>query len=93
MPTRFRELLAPLTGALAVTAIAGGSAFGASTPIEHVVVIFQENVSFDHYFATYPIAKNSDGPSFTAAAGTPTVIGLTGSQTRTSTVHSALPFV
>ena len=24
------------------------------TPIKHVVVIFQENVSFDHYFATYP---------------------------------------
>jgi phospholipase C len=23
-----------------------------ATPIEHVVVIFQENVSFDHYFAT-----------------------------------------
>ena len=24
--------------------------------IKHVVVIFQENVSFDHYFATYPVA-------------------------------------
>ncbi len=24
----------------------------AKTPIQHVVVIFQENVSFDHYFAT-----------------------------------------
>ncbi len=23
-----------------------------TTPIKHVVVIFQENVSFDHYFAT-----------------------------------------
>ena len=23
-----------------------------STPIKHVVIIFQENVSFDHYFAT-----------------------------------------
>ena len=23
-----------------------------ATPIQHVVVIFQENVSFDHYFAT-----------------------------------------
>jgi phospholipase C len=28
-----------------------------TTPIERVVVIFQENVSFDHYFATYPHAK------------------------------------
>ena len=29
-----------------------------ATPIQHVVVIFQENISFDHYFATYPIATN-----------------------------------
>jgi phospholipase C len=28
------------------------------TPIKHVVVIFQENVSFDHYFGTYPGANN-----------------------------------
>ncbi len=25
-----------------------------ATPIQHLVVIFQENVSFDHYFGTYP---------------------------------------
>jgi phospholipase C len=31
------------------------------TPIKHIVVIFQENVSFDHYFATYPHAANSPG--------------------------------
>jgi phospholipase C len=32
------------------------------TPIKHLVVIFQENVSFDHYFGTYPHAKpNKDG--------------------------------
>jgi phospholipase C len=31
-----------------------------------VVVIFQENVSFDHYFATYPVATNPPGePAFT----------------------------
>ena len=36
--------------------------------------IFQENVSFDHYFATYPKAANPPGePTFTAAAGTPKV--------------------
>ena len=28
------------------------------TSIKHVVVIFQENVSFDHYFGTYPHAAN-----------------------------------
>jgi hypothetical protein len=46
------------------------------TPIRHVVVIFQENVSFDHYFATYPHAANTDGSAFTARAGTPVANGL-----------------
>ncbi|CAB3725397.1 Phospholipase C 3 [Paraburkholderia phenoliruptrix] len=50
-----------------------------ATPIKHVVVIYNENVSFDHYFATYPNATNPSGePAFTAAAGTPTVNGLSG---------------
>jgi phospholipase C len=48
------------------------------TPIQHVVVIFQENVSFDHYFGTYPNATNADGQSFVAAKKTPSVNGLTG---------------
>jgi phospholipase C len=48
------------------------------TPIQHLVVIFQENISFDHYFGTYPNALNSAGePQFTPAADTPTVNGLT----------------
>jgi phospholipase C len=52
-----------------------------ATPIKHVVVIFGENVSFDHYFATYPQAANTPGEtvqgtgapasSFTAAPNTP----------------------
>src|ERR1700685_2418522 len=50
-----------------------------ATPIKHLVVIFQENVSFDHYFGTYPVATNPSGePRFKAAPGTPTVNGLTG---------------
>src|SRR5437868_1544861 len=48
------------------------------TPIQHLVVIFQENVSFDHYFGTYPTALNPKGePKFKAASKTPTVNGLT----------------
>jgi len=39
--------------------------------IKHVVVIFGENISFDHYFGTYPNAANTGGTVFTAAAGTP----------------------
>jgi phospholipase C len=50
-----------------------------ATPIQHLVVIFQENVSFDHYFGTYPNAANTDGSPFLAAAGTPSVNGLSGS--------------
>ena len=44
-----------------------------NTPIRHVVVIFQENVSFDHYFATYPQPSNTDGTSFTGTPATPLV--------------------
>ena len=46
------------------------------TPIRHLVVIYQENVSFDHYFGTYPHAANTDGQPFHAAPGTPSVDGL-----------------
>ena len=45
-----------------------------TTPIQHVVVIFGENISFDHYFGTYPNAVNPPGqPRFRALAGTPSV--------------------
>jgi phospholipase C len=35
-----------------------------ATPIQHLVIIFQENVSFDHYFGTYPHAANTSGQPF-----------------------------
>jgi phospholipase C len=47
------------------------------TPIRHLVVIFQENISFDHYFGTYPNAANTDGKPFHASPFTPVVDGLT----------------
>src|SRR5487761_1372812 len=48
-----------------------------ATPIKHLVVIFQENHSFDNYFGTYPNAANPAGePAFHAAPGTPDVNGL-----------------
>jgi len=47
------------------------------TPIKHVVVIFQENESFDHYFGTYPNAANPPNePHFAARSNTPAVNGL-----------------
>jgi phospholipase C len=48
-----------------------------ATPIKHLVVIFGENRSFDHYFATYPTATNPSGePVFKAARNTPAVNNL-----------------
>jgi phospholipase C len=46
------------------------------TPIRHLVVILQENISFDHYFGTYPNAANTDGQTFVARPGTPAIDGL-----------------
>ena len=74
-------MAAGLVGVSAVPATAAGTQDGTATPIKHVVVLFQENVSFDHYFATYPKAANTPGEtlqgtgsaaaSFTAADDTP----------------------
>lgn len=80
-----RRVLATLLAAVlldpgmigAVPSVGGPGA--TTTPIKHLVVIFQENVSFDHYFATYPWATNPDGePAFYAKPNTPTVSGLSG---------------
>jgi phospholipase C len=50
-----------------------------ATPIRHVVVIHQENNSFDHYFGTYPNASNPPGePAFHGLRRTPSVNGLNG---------------
>src|ERR1700750_2073094 len=49
-----------------------------ATPIKHLVVIFGENISFDHYFGTYPYATNPPRePKFRPAPNTPTVNGYT----------------
>ncbi len=61
---------------LILTLVAGQAC---ASPIRHVIVIFQENVSFDHYFATYPNAANEAGdPPFHASSHTPSVNGLNG---------------
>src|SRR5579862_2351869 len=56
--------------------VASQADHGTRTPIKHLVVIFQVNVSFDHYFGTYPVAANTDGSKFAAAPGTPAIDGL-----------------
>jgi phospholipase C len=81
-----RTLAVTAAGGLFLFGSAAAAAFAApappqatastATPIHHVVVIFDENVSFDHYFGTYPNAANTDGTKFHAAKGTPSVNGL-----------------
>jgi phospholipase C len=67
--------LATVAGASAAPRV--DSSARTTSPIKHVVVLYQENVSFDHYFGTYPKAANTDGQPFKAKPGTPTVNGLT----------------
>src|SRR5947199_4595528 len=65
------------------------------TPIKHVVVIFQENVSFDHYFGTYPHAKeNNDGSKYFRGAkdDTPRVNNLASAGLLTNNPNAANPF-
>jgi phospholipase C len=75
-------VLAVVTGSAASTAdaqplnLVPAHGIPTATPIKHVVVIFGENISFDHYFGTYPNAANTDGTPFTAARNTPKVNGL-----------------
>lgn len=75
--------LAALSALVASVALAAPDGHGhkpgpgdTRTPIRHVIEIFQENVSFDHYFGTYPQAANADGQSFHALPHTPAVDGL-----------------
>jgi phospholipase C len=64
--------------ALAAQDQAATPAVTTKTPIKHLVVIFDENISFDHYFGTYPKALNDGGePKFVAAPNTPKVNGFT----------------
>ncbi len=82
-PRKAMAMLLALTITLGPTAIPAFAANKPSaapttaTPIQHLVVIFNENVSFDHYFGTYPYTTNPSGePRFVAAPNTPTVNGL-----------------
>src|ERR1700754_1453990 len=68
-----------LGGSVAPASAASGAADNSgntTTPIKHVVVIFGENESFDHYFATYPNAANTDGTTFVPSSKTPKVDNL-----------------
>jgi len=68
-------------------------AYQTTTPIKHVVVIFDENISFDHYFATYPYATNPTGePTFFARHDTPRVNNLLSGGLLDENPNSTQPF-
>jgi phospholipase C len=80
-PRKMLALLTALTTALGPSispAFAASQPAPKNRPIQHLVVIFNENISFDHYFGTYPVARNPKGePQFHALPGTPTINGFT----------------
>ncbi|MGD0190846.1 MAG: alkaline phosphatase family protein [Rhizomicrobium sp.] len=77
---KLSQSLSTLLCATALTLTAGSCALAkdgnkTATPIKHLIVIYQENVSFDHYFGTYPNAANPPGETpFYAKKNTPTDI-------------------
>ncbi|MFF4249844.1 phospholipase C [Streptomyces sp. NPDC001663] len=85
--------LATAGGAAPASAAAGHGGHGThtATPIKHVVVIYDENISFDHYFATYPKAANTDGTKFKAAAHTPKADNLLNAGLLTKNPNLYLP--
>ena len=74
---KYRQSIVYATTALALIATGASAQDGmwdrnSKTPIKHLVVIFQENISFDHYFGTYPMAENKPGETpFKAKGSTP----------------------
>jgi phospholipase C len=97
------HVLSAIALAAAVAAVATVPASGTTphrTPgkpvglakVQHIVVVFQENHSFDNYFGTYPKALNPAGePKFVAKPGTPSVHGFTPAL-RTHNPNAANPY-
>lgn len=81
MKLRSRAVAVCAAAAATTSLVPGIAQAETKTPIDHVVVIYSENISFDHYFGTYPHAANNDdeklqgsekpAPKFTAKDDTP----------------------
>src|SRR5215469_6313489 len=94
--TRVRTAVWVALGATCVVSAArADEGLRTNTPIKHVVAIFQENVSFDHYFGTYPHAMpNQDGSvNFgRPRSGTPPVNSLESSGLLSNNPNGVNPF-
>ncbi len=86
-------LVVPATAGVRTVGAVGGAAAATVTPIKHLVVLFQENRSFDHYFGTYPVAANPPGePRFVGRRDTPSVNGLATPLLAPNNPNSVQPF-
>jgi len=74
--------LAAVLFVLAVGTAPASTHLETATLIKHLVVIYQENHSFDASFATYPVAANPPGqPAFHARPETPSITTRTAGTT------------
>jgi phospholipase C len=90
--SKFVKTAVVLAASLAITGFPMAPEAERVRRIKHLVVIVQENVTFDHYFATYPYAANPPGqPVFEPHPETPSVNGLT-SGLIASNPNSTKPF-
>jgi len=86
---------AALGATCVVSAANADEGYRTNTPIKHVVAIFQENISFDHYFGTYPRAvRNDDSSAYFGQPrlGTPRVNSLESSGLLSNNPNGANPF-
>ena len=63
-------------GALPADTLPAGTPHGAAIPIDHVVVLMQENHSFDNYFGRLPALGRRDVDGLPADAGNPDSNGM-----------------
>ncbi|HEY1260539.1 MAG TPA: alkaline phosphatase family protein [Stellaceae bacterium] len=93
---RRKARLATVAAGAVLAVLAAGPSFAdpsAQTPIKHVVVIFGENISFGHYFGTYPLAANpKNEPRFVAAEDTPSANTLLDAGLLTNNPNLRQPF-
>src|SRR5271155_1893713 len=90
----FASALTAVTLTAVMPTVSFGQQSETTTPIKHVVVIFDENISFDHYFGTYPHATNPDGvPAFHAKQGTPRANNLLAGGLLDENPNSTQPFL
>ncbi len=62
-------------GALPADTLPTGARHGAQIPIQHIVVLMQENRSFDHYFGRLPALGKTDVDGLPADASNPDATG------------------